>query len=67
MLPDIYYRSNKHCCTRKKSNSDGKVKSFKFEARKSSAMRRTWRTLKQLGMKRNKEFGLFTKPSNIIG
>jgi hypothetical protein len=27
------------------------------------AMMRTWRTLKQRGMQRNKEFGLFTKPS----
>jgi hypothetical protein len=26
-------------------------------------MMRTWRTLKQRGMQRNKKFGLFTKPS----
>jgi hypothetical protein len=29
-------------------------------------MRRTWRKLKQLGMQRNKEFGLFKKPPLLL-
>ena len=33
------------------------------ETRKYRAMMRTWRALKQRGMQRNKEFGLFGMPS----
>jgi hypothetical protein len=52
-------------CNPKKQGLDGKEKSSKFKARKSPAMMLTWRTLKQLGMQRNKEFGVFTKPSRL--
>jgi hypothetical protein len=52
----------KKLCNCETSNLGGKEKRSKFKARKSRAKMLSWRTLKQRGMLRNKEFGLFAKP-----
>ncbi len=58
-----YFAGVPEKCTRKKSDSDGFVKSSNSRRANFGIMRRTDRTLNDYEMQHNAEVALFTKPS----